>query len=66
MERMFVSAYTMDLVTCPDCTKRVSSWEMSTGKCLIVNRQIFHKACLLDKNIQDVAELAEYKPQKTP
>ncbi len=41
---------------CPVCTHRVSEWQMSTGKAIVINGLIFHIACLGDITIKEFTE----------
>lgn len=42
----------MEPVTCQLCKLRVSNWMMASGKCLIVNGKLVHKACVVDHKLK--------------
>lgn len=39
----------MSEITCRLCEKRVSEWQMASGKTIIIANQIVHKSCALDQ-----------------
>ena len=43
--------------TCPLCHKRISNWEMASGKTVVQGQKVIHEACLMDE---------KYKLQKAP
>ena len=46
----------MEKDVCPLCERRISNWEIASGKVMHIDGKLIHKACAMDKD-ESIAQL---------